>query len=169
MGISMRYNALHICRILSFPMVLKCSQRTSEGKTEELTALGLEMSLGGAAAACRHRKDLLLRPFKVRKFDGFHMVPHDSTILQYFPRDETLDDSKFAMICMGDSAWFSKILKGSLRTMQLSAQRTWQEPWPVHRRQKQGFAPVCWKMRSAFMCVPYGSTELHMMGFVDFV
>ena len=112
---------------------------------------------------------MILRPFKVRKFDGFHMVPHDSTILQYFPRDETLDDSKFAMICMGDSAWFSKILKGSLRTMQLSAQRTWQEPWPVHRRQKQGFAPVCWKMRSAFMCVPYGSTELHMMGFVDFV
>ena len=59
--------------------------------------------------------------------------------------------------------WFSKILEGSLRTTQLSAQRSGQEPWPVHRRQKQGFAPVCWKMRSAFMCVPFGSSQLHMM------
>ena len=67
-----------------------------------------------------------------------------------------------------DSAWFSKILEGSLRTTQLGAQRTGQEPWPVHRRQKQGFAPVCWKMRSAFMCVPFGSSQIHMMENVRF-
>ena len=94
--------------------------------------LGLGDELGGAAAACRHRKDLPLRPFKVRGFDGFHMVPHDSTILQYFPRDETLDDSKFAMICICDSAWFSKILEGSLRTTQLLCSRVLEDAKRIH-------------------------------------
>ena len=68
------------------------------------------------------------------------MTPRFSNIFHVLRLWMTHDDSKFEMNCMCDSAWFSKIRKGSLRTMQLSAQeRTWQ--------QKQGFAPVCPRVR----------------------
>ena len=84
MGISMRYNALQVCRILSFPMVFKCSQRTSEGKTEELTSLGLEMSLEelprpagiGKICPCDH-----LKYADSTGSTWFHMTPRFSNIL----------------------------------------------------------------------------------------